>query len=532
MTERILSSRSNLRTVSRLTAAILAALALGGLGLTGCRRGGQNPTAPAATPSAAQSQGTQVSVTPARTATISETAEVTGALNALNDVTVGIKAAGKVVAVYAREGDMVHAGQIVAQQDTTDLQNQLDQQRANLLSAQTKLDQSQVAARNALTTLQWTNDQTAAAVRQAQAALDASRQEAAVVKEGARPQERQQAQENVAAAKADRDRARSDLKRYQDLYRQQAISAQQLDQAQATADSADARYNSAVQALSLIQEGARPEDIRRAQAAVEQANQALSAAQSNRDQVNLRRADVENARAGILAAQAGVRQAQAAVRLAEQALRDMSIRSPITGVVAERKVEPGMQLAITKPDVMRIVSLDSIFFDAQVNETQYAKIHVGQSVTVTIDALPGRRFQGTVSRIYPVASSGARSFTVRISIRNEGNLLRPQMFARGKIVLATHRNAVVVPRDAVLDYNGSSGRVFVAVRKDHGDVAEERTVNTGFATPRMVEILSGVRAGERVVTSGQAQLQNGDKIQIVPSGGTSSDQPQSTASIP
>jgi HlyD family secretion protein len=502
----------------------LSALAVGGLVLAGCRRGGET-AATQATPAAAQTQATQVSVTPARRATISDTAEVTGALSALQDVTVGVKAAGKVVAVYAREGDLVRAGQVVAQQDTADFQAQLEQQRAtlnqqraNLATAQSKLEQAKVAYQNAQTTLKWTDDQTKSAVRQAQAALVSAQEQAAVVKQGARPQERQQAEENVAAAKANRDKARADLKRYQDLYRQQAVSAQQLDQAQSVADFAEAQYNSAVQALSLIQEGSRPEDIRRAQAAVEQARQALVAAQSNRDQVNLRRADVETARVGILSAQAAVqqaqasvRQAEASVRLAAQQLADTAVRSPLTGVVAERKVEPGMQLGAGK-DVMRIVALDSIYFDAQLSETQYAEVRMGMPVAVTVDALPGRTFQGSVTKIYPVASTQSRSFRVRIGLKNEGNALRPQMFARGQIVLATHPNAVIVPRDAVLDNNGKTGRLFVV----ENGAAKERKVTLGFSNLRVLEITFGLKEGEEVVTVGQAQVQDGDKVQSLP----------------
>lgn len=487
----------------------LIAVGIGAGVMTGCKRGGSEAPAASATP-AAQTEGTLVSLTPARIGSIERVIEATGALNALQDVTVGVKANGKVMAVYLREGDYVKAGQIVAQQDTSDLQNQLEQQRANLLSAQSKLSQSRVALQNAQTTLKWTDEQTRSAVRLAQAGLEVARQQAAVVKEGARPQERQQSQENLAAAKADRDKARADLKRYQELYRQQAVAAQQLDQAQSIADSADARYNAAAQALSLVQEGSRVEDIRRAQAAVEQANQQVATAQSNRDQVNLRRADVENARVGILAAQAGVRQAQAGVRLAEQAISDASVRSPLSGVVAERKVEPGMLLTTVKPEVVRIVSLDSIYFDAQISETQYSDVRAGQAVTITVDALPGRAFKGTVNKIFPVASASARSFTARIHILNEGNVLRPQMFARGRIVMANHPRAILVPREAILDLNENKGRVFVAKNK----TAKERPVTIGFVNLRDAEILSGLEAGEKVVTVGQAQLKDGDTIQL------------------
>ena len=418
---------------------------------------------------------------------------------------------------------MVRVGTVIARQDTTDLEQQRAQQLANVQSARTKKSQAIAAKRQALaaldgakTNLRLTREQTASAVRQAQAALDATRAQADIVKRGARLQERQQSEENVRSAKADRDKARSDLKRYQDLYRQQAIAAQQLDQAQAVSDAAEARYNSSIQALSLIREGARPEDIRRADAATEQARQTLITAQANRSQASMREADVENAQAtvqnadaGIAAAEAGIAQATATLRLSEQAFRDATIVSPINGVVAERKAEPGQQVAVAKGDVARIVALDSIYFDAQLPETQYAGVRAGQGVAVTVDALPGRTFQGTVTKIFPVAAAAARSFTARISLRNEGSVLRPAMFARGTITLGTHSNTVIVPREALLDVAGTKGRVFVA----RNGAAEERQVKIGITTPGQAEILSGVRAGDRVIVSGQAQIQNGDKIQ-------------------
>jgi HlyD family secretion protein len=513
---------------ARTSAGVL--LALSALGIAGCQKGGDAPPKVAAT-QAAQQVATQVSVTKATVGPIQQVAVVTGALNSLNDVVVGVKLAGKIRDVYVREGDTVRAGQVVAQQDPADLQAQYDQQVANQAVAETKLDQAKVALKNAETTLKnaettltLTDAQTKSAVRQAAAALDIAKQEGQVIKVGARLQERQQAQENIASAKADRDKARADLKRYQTLYKQNAVAAQQLDQAQAAADSADARYNSMMQAYSLIQEGSRPEDIRRAQASVEQANQLLVTAQANRDQVVLRRADVDTAQAGIASAQAGieqakagVEQAKAAVRLAKQGLNDAVIRSPIDGVVAERKVEPGMQLGAGK-DVMRIVSLTNVFFDAQLPEVQFAQVNPGQVVEVTIDALGGRHFQGAVSKIYPVASTQARSFTARIQLKNEANLLRPQMFARGRIVLATHPRAILIPHDAVLDVNGDTGRVFVVTGDGKEQKARETKVKLGFATAQQYEITDGVKAGDTVVSVGQAQLQDNTPVQVIPAG--------------
>ena len=120
-----------------------------------------------------------------------------------------------------------------------------------------------------------------------------------------------------------------------------------------------------------------------------------------------------------------------------------------------------MQLGAGK-DVLRIVALNVIYFDAQLSETQYADVHVGQPVDVHVDALPGSSFRGTISKIFPVASATARSFTVRVTIANIGNKLRPNLFARGQITTAVHSNALIVPREAVLDINGSNGHVFIA----------------------------------------------------------------------
>ncbi len=518
---------SSFVTVRRTVSLPVVALALFSIAaLSGCNK--KSPDAapvPGAKSASLQSTPIQVSVTPVKIQPMSDNAEVTGALAALNDVTVSVKIAGKMAAVYFREGDVVRAGQIVAQQDTADLQAQLDSQRANLLSSQTKLSQAYVALADAKTNLKLTQDQTESSIKQAQSGVDSASQQLAIVKQGARVQERQQAEESVNSAKADvdsalsdRDKARKDLKRYQSLARQGAIAPQQLDQAQSVADSAEARYlstqsryNSAVQSQSLIQEGNRPEDIRKAETAVEQAKQILVTALANRNQVNLRRADVENAQVGILSAKAGIAQSQATVRLAEQALRDASIKSPIAGIVAERKTEPGMQISVTKPEVLRIVSLNNIYFDAQLTEAQFSEVRVGMAVAVTVDARPGKTFQGSVAKIFPVASAQARSFTVRITLVNEGSLLRPQMFARGRIRLMTHPNALVVLRDAVLDPNGNSGRVYVV--KDGR--AEERKVKLGYSTIQLSEVTSGLATGDEVVTSGQGQIQPGDKVKVI-----------------
>lgn len=521
--------------IAKKSSILLFLVGIATFSLTGChtkKDGNADTIMPKSTEPAS------VTVVPARVAPISKVINVTGTLTSRNDVMLGVKSAGKIAAVYVREGDFVRVGQVVAEMDTADARAIVDQQHANLLAAEARLAQAKVGLKNAKTTLQWTRDQTDSAIRLAQAGVRMASESSALLKAGARDQERKQAEEALAASRSERSRAesdmkrtetertraRTDLKRYQDLLRQDAISQQLLDQAQAIADSADAAHNSALaiyntadarfksaqQTLSLVVEGARKEDIRKSEAGVDQAQQQLVSARSNRDQLKLRQADIENARVSIRAAEAGVRQAQAAHRLAKQAVQDARIVSTLNGVVAERRVEPGMQVAAGAAAV-RVVGLDGIQFDAQLPETQIGDVQVGMPVVVRVDAVSRVPFNSKIVKIFPVASALARSFTVRISLPNPEKKLHPNQFARGEIIADTHPNAILVPRETVLNQIGTTGRVFVAV----GDKAEERKVTLGFATLEHFEIATGVKAQEKVISIGQMQLQNGDAIKYV-----------------
>lgn len=541
---------------------LMAGSAILVLGAAGC---GKGPAAeaggggaagggkPGAGKTVAISNAAAVTVVPATTGDIAKTIEVTGSLVALQDVVVGTKQAGRVAQVNVHEGDQVRAGQVVAMMDTADLNAQKLSAEANvqaaltreqqaqqayvqaqnaLTQAQNQLRQAQNSVRNAQTTLDWTKKTTQSAVDTAQAGLQSAQESLAIVKQGAREQERRQAQEAVASAKANYDKARSDLKRYQALYRDQVVSASQLDQMQAAFDAAQAQYNSAQAAYSLIQEGARPEDIRRAQLTVQQAREALTKAQADRENIRLREEDVRtakvavetakanirsaeagvsSAKSGIAAAKAQTTQARAAVDVANQNLAYATITSPINGYVAERRAEPGTQLG-GGGGVLRIVNPNTVYFQATLPESDYAEVRVGMPVSVRIEALPEttqRPIQGRVTRVLPVASA-ARNFTIRVDMPGDRRM-RPQMFARGDILINTHRATVLVDKDAVLfDPANNKTRVFVV----ENDKAVERVVKTGYSNPRQVEILNGVSAGDRVITNGQTALQNGDPVKV------------------
>lgn len=497
-------------------------IALGLFAAAGCGRPAPGTPAAPGQAGSASAAAVAVSVAKARLGTITKSVDVDGSLAALHDVVLGPRQAGKVAKVYFHAGDRVTAGQLVAEMDTVDLLSQLRQAQAGLEAASTR-EQQAVAqlqqARNQLaqakTNLQWTDSTTATALKVAQSQLATAQERLSEIREGARPQERRQAEDQVAAARANYVKARADLDRARSLYEQQAISKSQLDQAQAAADAAQAQYSSAQQALSLVQEGARVQDVRQAELAVQQAQDSLAKAKADRATVQLRRQDVltaqegvKAAEAGLEAARAGVEQARATLRIAQEALANAYVKTPITGIVADRFAEAGQQLGAGAP-IVRVVAPHSIYFQAQLSESQYRDVRVGQVATITVDAFPRERFRGVVRRIWPVASQ-ARIFTVRVELDDRAKL-RPQMFAHGSILVATHRRATLVPKDAVLfDVERHEARLFT-VRGQH---AHEVKVETGFMTPQDVEILKPIRPGDVVVVAGQNTLQDGDLVTI------------------
>lgn len=501
-----------------IDAGTVAALML--TAAVGC---GRKPVTTSQSTASAHSAGISISVAPVIRKSIIKTEDVTGSLVALDDVTVGTKQAGKLAVVYVREGEPVTAGQVLAVMDTVDVQAQVQQARANQDMAVSKREQAQLAVKQAkdslrvaATNLLYTEKTTATGLATAKGTLSTAQERLSVVRQGARAQERQQAQEQVRATKANADKARADLKRYQALYREQAISQSQLDQTQAAYDAAEATYNSAVQALSLIREGARPEEIRQAELAVTIAREGVARAEADREQVPIRIAEERSARSavaaaesGLRAAEAGIVQAKAALRTATDNLANAYVRSPIQGNVARRIAEPGQQLSAGGA-IMRVVSPKSIYFQAVLSESQYAEVHLDQPVEVRIDAIPGKRFRGRVTRVFPVASA-ARSFSIRVDFPVDRRM-RPEMFARGSIEIATHENATLVPKDAILfDPMQDRSRVFVFTAKG---TVEERLVRIGFTNPEYAEALSGARVGEKVVVAGQNTLQNGDRVSV------------------
>jgi HlyD family secretion protein len=311
------------------------------------------------------------------------------------------------------------------------------------------------------------------------------------------------AENQVATAKANLDNAQANLRRMKQLFGQGAISQAQLDVAQTQYDVAKAQYDSAKQNLSLVEEGARGEDVRVAELAVAQAEEAVRTAKANAGQNALRQEDVKNA-------QAGVQQAKALLAIAKEALNNTNIVSSIDGIVSKRMTEPG-QTCPAGGALLEVVNVQSVFFQANVSETVVSRVKTNQAVTVTVDAYPGSSFTGTVEKIYPTAAINTRNFSVRIRIPNPGSELKPGMFARGSIVSATNTGVLLVPQEAVEERNGEN--IVFAIDRDKVKMC---TIKKGLSNAEFIEVLPPCELsdGDIVATSGHENLQDGSRVHL------------------
>jgi HlyD family secretion protein len=472
---------------------LVGALGLAAASLTigGCRpRGGAEAEATPAT---------SVQVEPAQLRTMNATVSVTGTIKARDDVVLSSQSTGRVIKVAAREGDRVRRGQALITLDQSESQAMLDQAEASLAAARARLAQAITAAEVEPTQID-------AQIRQAEAALSAARDRLAIVEKGAREQERRQAENAVVQAKANMDNAEADLKRMEYLLAQKAVAPQAVDAARTHYEVAKAAYNSAVEQRNLIQEGARPEEIQAAEAQVRQADEALRAARASRAQIELRRREVESARAGVA-------QARASVDYASSQHSQKIIRSPIDGDVYLRNVDPGeVVIGMSGSPLLSIADLDTLYYEAEVSETEIESISLKQPVVVTIDALKGKQFNGWVATVVPKAAMGSRNFVVKIRVENPSRTILPGMFARGQIAVEERPNAIVVDKDAVIVRQGRP-TVFVV----EGGKAEQRPVEVGLTNADWAEITYGVSPGDRVIVMGQQTLGDGDPVRVVDS---------------
>ena len=144
-----------------------------------------------------------------------------------------------------------------------------------------------------------------------------------------------------------------------------------------------------------------------------------------------------------------------------------------------------------------------------VPEREVGKLRIGNQAVVHVDSFGERGFTGRVARISPVLDAATRSATIEIEIPNPGNLLKAEMFARVELDLGSTRDAVLLPREALV-YRGSQPGVYLI----KGDQPEFRPIETGLTEEGKIEVLANLTPGTEVVGRGSTMIGEGDRIRV------------------
>ena len=198
---------------------------------------------------------------------------------------------------------------------------------------------------------------------------------------------------------------------------------------------------------------------------------------------------------------------RARMTLARKALADTVVRAPFDGVVDRRLVSVG-DYAVRGTKVASVMRITPLRVELTVPGQYISTIAVGRSVTLEVDGYPGRPFTGRIRYVSPAVQTDSRALIIEAVVPNESGELKPGQFATARIEQASQTPAVLVPRTTVRS-DSDTARVYV-ISADGS--AEERIVTTGETVGDLIEITSGVKAGDVVATSNVAQLADGVRV--------------------
>lgn len=375
---------------------------------------------------------------------------LTGTVSAASSRALAFQLGGEVRMVSFELGDEVRAGQLLAELD---------------------------------------NRMAAAQLSQAEGALGQAEANLALLRAGSRPEEIAAAQAQLDSARAVETQARADLERAEKLFSAGVIARAQLDQARAAATQASNAAESAAQALAIAQQGARPQQIELAAAAVTSARGAAEAA----------RLQLEHCR----------------------------LLAPADGAITLRSLEPG-QIVVAGQPVGELASSGNLEVHTTVPEGGLQQIAPGQPARIEFPALPGIEATASVLRVSPQADPATRGFPLELSISGGHNQtgaaarlesggqgldlaglaavgVRPGVVAIVHIESPSTPAGLRLPRRCIVD-----GAVFVVV-----DGHVERREVQQFSSEDEYVLVSGLQAGEQVLLSGQEYVADGEAVQVV-----------------
>lgn len=257
--------------------------------------------------------------------------------------------------------------------------------------------------------------------------------------------------------------------------------------------------------LDLFKQGALPrKDLDSAAVALAQVKSAYDTAKKHLDSLN-----AVGKQAAIKSASGQLTSAKGKLLASEAQLSYSEIRSPIDGVVADRPLYPG-EMASTSSPLLTVMDLSKVIAKAHIPQSDAVLLRKGDKATITAPGLE-KPLPGTVTVISPALDPNSTTVEIWVAAANSDQQLRPGVTAQISITARTVRDALVVPPAALLNINGEQAQVMVV---DGQSVAHSRDVTLGIQTPEEVQIISGLKQGEQVVTQGAYGLPDQTKVKI------------------
>ena len=396
---------------------------------------------------------------------IEVTIDATGTIEPLNVVEVSSKASGKILELTVEEGDYVEQDDVIARIETTYVEADLEQAKADFSASQARFDQSEInivlQKEQSAIQIQQAKEKLAEAEKQLEQLTEQIRIEKITNKrqledaknshdmaklrydllttKTVREEEKKRAEASVTQAKANFDLAKKEYERKQKLFEEKYISKSDLDAAETQRNSAQAQYDSAVEQAKLVVQPASEAELKLSEAEIQraayavdaakeqiekekyrdmeieiqqlrvtQAKDALELAYANQKQIELKEKDLESSNAQLM-------RSQSALKLAQESYEDTVIRAPISGTILEKRVEEGQVIVSSFSGgggrggsvssegqvLVTMADLEKVYVATEVDETDIGKVKVGQSVTITVEAYPDQPLPGEVLRIAP-----------------------------------------------------------------------------------------------------------------------------------
>ncbi len=284
------------------------------------------------------------------------------------------------------------------------------------------------------------------------------------------------------------------------------------------------------QLLAVVDDEDLLQQIRRAEAAIAVARASVQREQASMENLQLQvqryqklyqenllsLQDLQDLESRLRVSVAQVQLAQAQVDQAEASLRELRIQqeqtriySPLDGFVGVRYLDPGALVNASVP-IVSVVDVSRVRTVVPVPEGDLSRVSPGLSAQIRVDAYPDRVYRGVVTRISPVLNPATRTADIEIEVPNETGVLKPGMFARVSLKADAARPALAIPRAALLTRGEQKG-VFLL---ENNTTTRFRQIEIGRIQGDMVEVVSGLEEGVRVVTSGAQKLNDGDMVTI------------------